>query len=122
MDLDHGSAAQGRAWCNKPHLTRSRRLIWPWESALVISARFWRAFSASLILLLSEYSDNQILSSRSFRDMLRSYVGNRLLAVSRRSPAGRLKNLFRAGHSGTFDSQGCECCDDWAVGWPSRGG
>src|SRR5580765_3538143 len=86
------------ALVNKPHLTRSRRLIWPWDNALVISARFCRAFSASRIRLLSECSDNQILSSRSFRDMLvllfRESVVVRL-RFTRRSLAGRLKNLFR---------------------------
>src|SRR4029077_15438861 len=90
------------ALVNKPHLTRSRRLIWPWDSALVISARFRRAFSASRIRLLSECSDNQILSSRSFRDMLALLFRESLvvrLRFTRRSLAGRLKNLFRAGHN-----------------------
>src|SRR4029077_3994670 len=58
------------ALVDRPHLTRSRRLIWPWDSALVTSARLCRAFSPSRLRLLSECSDNQILSSRSFRDML----------------------------------------------------
>jgi hypothetical protein len=84
---------------NKPHLTRSRRLIWPWDSAAVISARFRRAFSASRIRLLSECSDNQILSSLSFRDMLLiSYFGNRVFlpaAVQRRKSGRRLKSFGR---------------------------
>jgi len=32
----------------RPHLKSSRRETWPWDRALTISARFLRAFSASL--------------------------------------------------------------------------
>src|SRR5215471_12847617 len=55
---------------NRPHLTRSRRETLPCDKALVISARSRRAFSASRIRLLSEYSFNQKVSSLSFRPML----------------------------------------------------
>src|SRR5215471_14672316 len=58
------------ALVKRPHLTRSRRETWPWERAFVISWRSRRAFSASWIRLLSEYSFNQILSSRPLRPML----------------------------------------------------
>ena len=45
-----------------PHFTRSRRDTCPCDSALLISARFLRAFSASLILPLSLFSESQNLS------------------------------------------------------------
>src|SRR5262245_15172742 len=46
----------------RPHLTKSRREIFPCDKALVISARFWRAFSASLSRRGSASGDNQIPS------------------------------------------------------------
>src|SRR5215831_12430491 len=51
---------------NSPHLTRSRREIWPCASALVISARFRCAFSASRSRRGSAFGDNQMPSCPSF--------------------------------------------------------
>jgi hypothetical protein len=44
-----------------PHLNRSRLVIWPWESALTISARLSRAFCASLRRALDALRDKYIL-------------------------------------------------------------
>src|SRR5262249_37229153 len=43
----------------RPHLTNSRRVTFPCEKALTISARLLRAFPASLIRALEDFSDKK---------------------------------------------------------------
>jgi hypothetical protein len=72
----------------KPHFTNSRRETLPVEKAFRISARFFRAFSASLILALEDFSDKKNPSFLSVVIRWRSKSGN---------PAKRFpRNLRRA--------------------------
>src|SRR5215467_15439452 len=80
------------ALVKRPHLTSSRRETWPWERAFVISWRSRRAFSASRIRLLSEYSFNQILSSRPLRPMLILLLTSFGSQLKQRNSFGQVKN------------------------------
>src|SRR5262245_16462619 len=82
-----------------PHLYRSRRVISPWDSALMISARFSRARCASLMrardAVLDRYMSPSAMALRSLlvatSDAVRPWV-----VVAR---IGRRARQLRAGHA-----------------------
>src|SRR3954451_24530089 len=69
---------------NRPHLSNSRREIWPSASALLISRRFARAFCASLNrdfdVLIGRYMDGLLLRPRRI-DILLPMLGREAVFI-----------------------------------------